>query len=337
MRRQHLYPLLLFICLIPIPNMVCGQGSFSKVGTSGAHFLSISPDARYAGMANTAVSLVHSTAMGVFYNPASLVLVDGASASFGSVDWFADIDYTSAALSSPIGRWSVGLHYRSLDTGPIAITTVDEQGGTGSTYAWKDMALGVSAARFLADRFSFGASLYFISESISEFGLSANAVGVDLGTLYVTGFRSLRIGMSVKNFGPEMIIKDEEGKIAEFEDYADGEILPEKEAYRPFHMPLQFQVGISYDFLESSDSHNLTVALDGVHPNDSFERLSVGVEYDYRGLIFMRGGFYSMHDTALNMAGVGARVAGFGVDYAISNYRLLGLVHQFTISFSGAK
>lgn len=337
MRRQHLYPLLLFICLIPVPNMVYGQGSFSKVGTSGAHFLDISPDARYAGMANTAVSLIHSTAMAVFYNPASLVHVDWASASFGSVNWFADIGYTSAALSSPIGRWSVGLHYRSLDTGPITITTVDEQGGTGSTYAWKDMALGVSAARFLADRFSFGANLYFISESISEFGLSANAVGVDLGTLYLTRFRSLRIGMSVKNFGPEMVIKDEEGKIAEFEDYADGEILPEKEAYRPFHMPLQFQVGISYDFLESSDSHNLTVALDGVHPNDSFERLSVGVEYDYRGLIFIRGGFYSTHDTALNMVGVGARLVGFGVDYAISNYRLLGLVHQFTISFTGAK
>ena len=45
------------IGIIPILflSMTIGQQDFEKVGTSGAHFLDISPDARVMGMANSVV------------------------------------------------------------------------------------------------------------------------------------------------------------------------------------------------------------------------------------------------------------------------------------------
>ena len=340
MSRFKLYILSMLALALLGPLQVRGQQDFAKVGTSGAHFLGISPDARYAAMGNAAVSMAHSSASAVFYNPAALVLVPGISASFNSVQWFADINLQAAAVSFPMANWTFGLNYRSLNSGDILVTTVEQQQGTGEYYQWLDLAAGVSVSRRLADRFSFGMNLYYVRESIGDYGLEVNTYGVDVGTLYLTGFNSLRLGMAIRNFGPELFLTDADGERAEFEDYSNGEILPDKEPYRPFHMPLMFQVGLSYDLLEYSQLHSLTVAIDGAHPNDSFERFNFGFEYSLMGSVFVRGGFYSKHDTSLNMFGVGALVSTMGIqtraDYSISNYLALGFVHQFTITLNSA-
>jgi hypothetical protein len=56
-----------------------GQQDFEKVGTSGAHFLDISPDARVAGMANSVVGTKITDASAAFYNPAALVYMNGSN------------------------------------------------------------------------------------------------------------------------------------------------------------------------------------------------------------------------------------------------------------------
>lgn len=340
MRRSNRYIISILALGLWGPMQLRGQQDFAKVGTSGSQFLDISPDARYAAMGNAAVSMPHSSASAVFYNPAALVMVPGISASFNSVQWFADINFQGAAVSFPMANWTIALNYRSLNSGDILVTTVDQQQGTGEYYQWLDLAAGLAISRRLADRFSFGMNFYYVRESIGDYGLEVNTYGVDVGTLYLTGFKSLRLGMAIRNFGPELFFKDADGQLAEFEDYSNGEILPDKEAYRPFHMPLLFQVGLSYDLFESSQLHNLSVAIDGVHPNDSYERFNIGLEYSLMGRVFVRGGLYSKHDTSLNMFGVGALVSTMGiqtrVDYSISNYQTLGFVHQFTITINSA-
>ena len=47
-------------------SMAIGQQNFEKVGTSGAHFLDISPDARVMGMANSVVGTKISDASAGF-------------------------------------------------------------------------------------------------------------------------------------------------------------------------------------------------------------------------------------------------------------------------------
>ena len=321
-------------------SLVIGQQDFEKVGTSGAHFLDISPDARVVGMANSVVGTKITDASAVFYNPAALVYMSGSNIFFSKVNWFAGINYISLSggMKTPIGN--IAVHMRQLSTGDIGETTVLEQQGTGRSFVWNDLALGISWAQSLTDRFSFGANLSLIKESVNLYNYEASAWAVDIGTLYITGFNSLKLGMSVRNFGPELDF-EQDGKDATFDDYHDGDLLPEPESFRAYHMPLMFQIGISYDFLEDLPNHNLMLAIDAVHPNDSSERLNVGMQYGFMNILFLRGGLYSNHNSASFMGGIGLDLGqitpianDFRFDMAVSNYGLLGFVKQFTIAMS---
>ncbi len=323
------------ISMLLVVQVLHAQQSFAKVGTSGSHFINISPDARYAALGNSGTALVNVDASASFYNPASMVYLMSPSIVASKVNWFAGIDYSALAAGMKTKYGALGLQLKTLNSGDIAETTVDQSDGTGRNYNWNDVLISMSAARSYTDQFSFGLNLGYLKQSVSMYGLEATAYVVDLGALYLTGFRTLTLGMSVRNFGPELDFTVN-GKDTKFDDYNNGELLAEKETYRPFHMPLSFQVGLTYTFLESNPTHSLLMAIDGVHPNDSNERLNVGLEYSFMNLFFIRGGAYSNHDSGRYMGGFGLDLSKFfspklRVDYAISDYSLIGTVSQFSL------
>lgn len=220
------------------------QEVFEKIGTAGAHFLDVSLDAGIRGMGDASSALIIPDAYAIHYNPATLVYVPSWSTSFGMVNYFAGISVTGGAAAYRMeGIGTVGLHYRGLNSGEMEETTVLQQSGTGNTFEWNDVALGVSFARSFTDKFSFGMNVNYIKESIDVYDLNASAWSIDLGTFYMTGFRSLRLGMTIRNFGPELDFA------TSFTDYNNGEIVLEPSEYHPFHMPLTFQVGVAMDFL----------------------------------------------------------------------------------------
>lgn len=327
------FRVIILISFLLIGQAAVGQEIFEKVGTAGAHFLNVSVDAGVRGMGDALTAQKKTDAFAVHYNPATLVYVPSYSASFGMVSYFADISVSGGAAAYRIdGIGTAALTYRSLNSGPMEETTVIHQDGTGNMFEWTDVAIGLSFARSFTDRFSFGMNLNYVSQSISAYDLSASAWSVDLGTFYLTGYRSLRLGMTIRNFGPELDFN------TSFTDYNNGEIIPEESEYRAFHMPLTFQVGVAMDFLEDTKNHFVTVAIDAVHPNESAERLNLGVDYRFMNTIHLRGGTWlSPAGTgyASLFGGVGFEVASIGrFDYAISSYDILGVIHQFSLTIS---
>ena len=330
----------IYLCIMQPAN---GQQNFAKVGTSGSHFINISPDARYAAMGNSGVGIVNSDASSIFYNPASLTHLERPSLVASKVNWFAGIDFSALAAGMVTKYGSFGLSIKSLSSGDITETTVDMSDGTGRNYSWSDVLVSITGAKSFTDQFSFGLNLGYLNQSVSLYGLEASAYVVDLGALYLTGFQSLTLGMSVRNFGPELDFTID-GEDAEFDDYDNGELLAEKESYRPFHMPLAFQVGVTYTFLENNPQHSLLLAVDGVHPNDSDERLNVGLEYQFMNLLFIRAGAYSNHDSGRFMAGFGLDLSKLKYlppkfpirrfDYSVSDYSLIGTVSQFSVGMA---
>jgi hypothetical protein len=286
-------------------------------------------------MANSGSGLINYDASSIFYNPASLVYLQRPSLVFSQVNWFADVKFSALAGGMKSKYGSLGFQLKTLNSGEIIETTVDQSDGTGRNYNWNDMLISLTGARSFTNQFSIGINLGYLQQSVSLYGLDADAYVLDLGALYKTGFRSLTLGMSVRNFGPELNFTTD-GKDAEFDDYNNGELLAEKESYRPFHMPLSFQVGITYTFLESNPTHSLLLAVDGVHPNDSDERLNVGLEYSFMGQFYVRMGGYSNHDTGRYMGGFGFDLSKLfspkiRVDYAVSDYSLIGTVSQLSL------
>lgn len=324
---------LIFILILATAQMVCGQEVFEKVGTSGAQFLDIPMDAGVVAMGNAYVAQIIPNANAVLLNPATLVYLPSWSAHFGSVQYFADINLTSAAFAYNLGALgTVGFAYKSLNSGAMKETTVDAQRGTGNTFEWTDMLLSASYARSFTDNFSFGMNLNYVNESIAAYDLSAAVWAIDLGTFYQTAFRSLRLGMTIRNFGPELDFN------TSFTDYNNGEEILEPSEYHPYHLPLTFQVGVAYDFFEDLDNHLLTVEVDAVHPNEAAERLNIGFDYKFMNAIHIRSGGYTNHNTAGLMGGVGLEFDKVGYtgrfDYSVSSYDLLGAVHQFSMIIS---
>ena len=82
------------------------------------------------------------------------------------------------------------------------VTTVEHPEGTGETFSCTDMVAGLTFSRMLTDRFSAGLTVKYVREQWDD--VSAGGIAVDMGTLYDTGFKTLRIGMAIQHFGGEL-------------------------------------------------------------------------------------------------------------------------------------
>ena len=113
-------------------------------------------------------------------------------------------------------------------------------------------------------------------------------MAVDIGTLYHTGWNSLRIGMCYSNFGPEMRFggPDLQAGAEEAGDPRTADYRPFPDTTNPtrkaeldtveFPLPSNFRLGVAYDLID--DANNLlTVAIDGNHPTDNSERCTSGL------------------------------------------------------------
>ena len=330
------------VCSIAIcfPLMAWSQ-EFAKVGTSGAQFLRIGIGARAVAMSEAYVAVAND-ASAIFWNPAGLVLVEKNDVLLSHTEWVADIGFQAAGFAKTLeGIGTVGLSFAYLGSGDMNVTTVAQPQGTGETFNYSDLMLGVSYARWLTDKFAIGGNVKYVREDfgvdnpITGEGIATGVWGVDIGTLYFTGYKYLRMGMSIQNFGPEL---SPPGTVEDYFDYDPdaGEYVTEDPTrYRKYHMPLIFRVGLAMDLLDTEE-HFLTACVEADHPNDNIERLNMGAEYWLMNLIAFRAGYMARHDSQTVSFGAGFKfdISDLGdvrIDYAYSDLGILEGVHRFSM------
>jgi hypothetical protein len=298
---------------LALPGMAHAAKEFEKVGTIGGQFLKIGIGARAVAMGSSFVS-VADDATAIYWNPAGVARIQKSVISVNHTSWLADINFTQAAYIFHFGflPGSIGISARSLYLDAQPITTVFRPDGEGTQYDAGDMAVGLTYARSLTDKFSAGISANFVQETLATY--KASAMVFDFGTLYNTGYRSLRIGMAIQNIGSDMTFQTTSVK-----------------------MPTVFRVGMSMNLYESAD-HMLLTSGDFSHPPDNRERASWGVEYGFKEFFFMRGGYQYKYDLESYSAGLGFKVATSlnseaRFDYAYTNMRDLPAVHRISADF----
>ncbi len=306
----------------------CGiatAGEFAKVGTVGSQFLKIPVGARGTAMGN-AFSTISDDISSPFWNPAGLVFAEGTQVMVERVEWLADMGYNAIVVSHQVENvGTIGLFVTAFSSGDMDETTVQQPDGTGRTFDVTNMLIGGTYAFRLTDKFSFGANLKYVREDLD--GDVANSWAVDMGTRYDTGWKTLRLTMNIRNFGPEIQLG------GTYYDYDNGTRLEEPSEYLAYHFPMIFRLGLAADPWVTPE-HRLTIAAELEHPNDNLERLNVGGEYAFTEMFFLRGGYTFGHDTLGMSAGLGAEWNNFGVDYAYSDYGILEAVHRFCVRFS---
>ena len=314
---------------------------FAKVGTSGAQFLKIGAGARNVGMGNACVALV-SDASSVFWNPGGMAMVKNYNLMLTNVQYLADIQINAIALAKTFpGIGTFAISAMALGSGDMEITTYRFQEGTGETFSKNDIMVGLSYSRFLTDKFSFGGTLKLVREdygTVNEFTNDneiASNLAFDLGAVYQTGFKSLKLGIAIMNFGPEMQIPGQYKDIVGYDSDKQDYITEPADDYRPYHLPLLFRAGFAYDLYET-DMNKLTIAGDLLHPNDNVEQANLGAEYWFNNIIALRGGYIGNHDSANFSVGGSLRMTlnGLGsasLDYSYSDFGILELVHQMAL------
>lgn len=325
----------IFLIISLVLAFACGhtysQG-FAPVGTAAAQFLEIGVGARSTGM-GSAYTAMTNDAGSVFWNPAGLTEITGGNFFTSYAKWPAEI--TLVGVSYAYNLKNIGIVAVSgvyLMTDDMEVTTIYQPEGTGEMFNIGNYCFGLSYARALTDRFSIGLTGKMVHEKYWDYGYTSFAV--DLGTLYRTSFHGLRLGMSILHFGPDVRYS---GTFIDFSDPKSVDINKEKE-FNTFSLPVNFRFGVAMDML-NNESHRVTTTADMVHPNNNSEQYNLGMEYGFRRLFFLRGGYQLNADEGGLALGLGihTRVSGdLGIvlDYSYADLGILTSAHRFTLSVS---
>lgn len=321
-----------------------------KRGQTGLKFLSTSIDARATAIGGAMTAEMNGSSVSQFYNPASMAGMTGSfHAAFSDLQFIADIHYlgASAAFRPGAGQYGVvGVSVTSVDYGDFigTIRAANDQGfvETGN-YSPTSLAVGLSYARSFTDRFAAGAVVKYAYQNIGD-GFVTNhdfagygptdvtfdeggvtgteeythgTIAVDFGVVYNTGFRSLVIGMSARNFSRELVYVRER-----------------------FELPLTFQIGTSIDLMDftslSPDMHSLKLHVDAQRPRDFQEHLKFGLEYTFMNIVSLRGGFEQTvsEEQGVSLgAGLHHEFGGIriGADYAYTDFGVFENVQRIGV------
>lgn len=322
--------------LLVLPVVISAQ---SMVGTTAAYFLGIEVGGRSVGMGGAHVASVND-ATALYWNPGAATQIRGNEALFVHSEYLAEtsFDYVASVFHMG-GLGTIGLSATVLDYGNLIHTTIDDPDGTGLTFGATDIALGLSLARAMTDRFSIGGTAKFISQTI--WNEQATSVALDVGTMYRTDFRNLVMGMSISNFGLPMRMTGSDLEhfydIAEELDGNNGKIVSTLETGY-YNLPLIFRAGVVMDIYRN-ETMSLIMAMDALHPNNNYESVNVGLEYELLKKLYVRAGRKALflEDTEEGMtAGVGLIIPMRGVsvrfDYGYEHFGRLQEVQNFSLA-----
>jgi hypothetical protein len=314
----------------------------SRVGTTAAPFLGIGVGGRALGMGGTGTASVNDASC-LYWNPAAAVNIEQSEALLVKTDWLVGTDLHFLGIVTPMGEnLAVGLSATYLDYGDEEVTTIPEPDGTGEFFEASDLALGLSLAVRLTDRFSVGATAKMVQTKIWH--TSASTVAFDVGTLYRTGFHDMLLGMTIQHAGLNMEMGGTDllvGHDMDETENGDNPAVPVNLDVYDWPLPITFRIGAELPVYESPE-HALLIAADAVHGVDrSSESLSLGTEYSFRQRFTLRGGYRDLflHDHEGGLAlgagftyplGAGSRLQ---VDASWEDYGRLDSVLRYSLAF----
>jgi hypothetical protein len=339
--------ILLAVMVTLIPSLsVAQQRTDAKLAQTGMKFLSVGMGARQAALAD-AFTASEGNSASMFYNPAGMARLGGfADVAIGQVNWIADIrqSYASVAFSPFSGDYGVvGLSFQYSDYGEIQATILanNSQGFLDiGTIRPNSYAVGLGYARALTDKFSVGGNVKYVRQDLGNGIMEATYVGTageytganvtsetknavdvlafDFGLMYRTGFKSLTLGMAVRNFAREVKYQKES-----------------------FQLPLAFKLGISMNVFDltgfNRETQALLISVDAEHPRDFPEQIKVGAEYVFMNMVSARVGYVGPADEHSISYGLGFQLAmagaQLGLDYAYTPFGIFNNVQRFSVRF----
>ena len=332
------------IAFFPFLSLFAQSGDFNttgeegldlkKTGQTSMNFLQVEVSPREAALGGAITSLSQGIES-IFSNPAGLSeMTKNFGVFISTTQWFADIKYHTAAAAWNTGNYGqIALSFIIVDYGtiqgarllPAAEAGIDANGYelTGDVNNVGAFAFGLTYGKQINDKFSVGGTMKYVGQQLGQLtdangattDNSKNKLAFDFGVKYFTGIKSLRLGMSMRNFGT----------FVQYQNYSSA-------------MPLLFAVGLGMDvldFFEHSSTNKLLASFEFVHPTNYTDRVRAGLEYVFMDIVALRGGYESNHDVLGFAAGIGLKgtlaETAIEFDYSFSQAEYFDNVNRFSL------
>lgn len=316
------------------------QTNVSAVGTNAATFLEIGVGARAMSMGGS-YAAVANDASALYWNPAGIVWIPNVEIEATHNSWLlgSSHDFVGVVVPVPSINSTIGISFLTLGFGDQPVRTVDRPEGTGESYDARDMAIGLTYAFALTDRFGFGLTAKYITQRI--WFESGSAFGLDLGIFYVTPVEGLRLGISMSNFGTSLDLSGNNlaSTTSPDKNVQTFDRAPVQYETTTGSLPVLFRGGLAYE-ARIGDLGTALLTADVNHPSNATESINTGIELGFRNLFFIRGGYASLLERD-RIAGLtlGAGIdwrddqQGFGirVDYSWADWGVLTNVQRITV------
>ena len=264
---------------------VTGEYGVKKVNISGMQPLKIGQGARAVGMGD-AFSAVADDINAIFWNGAGLVHVERVAYQLNWTHFIYDTQLYSAAAvwNTRSARGEVlGISVVSHQPKPSPETTIYQPEGTGQDVVVHNISVGLLYAIKFTDKFSFSAKANYNQEKL--WTVKTTGFTVDVGSFFYTGFRSLRIAMAFKNFGPDR-----------------------KSGDRAYLLPLVYNIGVAAEvYGEKGDPSYLTASVESAFFVDFEQRWHFGAELWLQNALALRAGWKWNYDLEGISAGIGVK------------------------------
>lgn len=283
--------LFILLAILGVGGMAVAR-EVQKVGASSLTTLKITTSVRAAAMGDAYVAAADEMSA-IFWNPAGLYHLKRSAVSFTNINMPADVQFNTAAFARNLGRKGVvGVHLLTMNTGDMPVRTIFHPEGTGENFIAYDVVSGVSYAQRFTDRLIYGLNLRLALSGLED--ESYTGFLGDFGLIYETALRTLKLGLAIQNYGPDVKYS---GKYLDYLDQGRrARAEPQQRSYTSAPPPTIYRIGLSahiFDFF----MFNRPEGMDGIlsvemsHPNDNRERLNLGVEFSPMPMLALRAGY----------------------------------------------
>ncbi len=302
-------------------------GDEARIGTGAGMQLLVPVGAR--GIAMSGADIAYSSGLeSIYWNPAGLGSLEGPSGLVSNMTMFNDISVNYFATGATFGKvGQFALSIKSIDMGNIGVTTVEDMdGNSGAVFSPTLATIGLTYGKTLQDRVNVGVTMKTIYESIPR--ALAQAYAFDIGVQYsnLANISGLGLALVLKNIGTNMhysgsALTDQATGGNDLTDFYNREASSDP-------IPSTYSMCLSY-----RSPMGVTLGGTFISHNFSYDEVSVGGEYVFSNMLYLRGGL---------LTGLVDEVSKDDVLYSMSfgagiKYKLMGMILTLDYTYRGQK
>ena len=273
---------------------------YARITTTSYSFLKIKANARSAGMGDAYAS-VGDDLSALFLNPAGITQIGRYEVMASYLNWIVGSQMGEFALAAKTNLAVFAINFAYFATEEYELTTSAQPNGTGQMIRGGNMAVGLTVAKQMTDKLSVGGNMRWVQEDL--FLVSYSSFDFDFGTLFYTGYRSSRLGVSMRNLGSEKTVIGQKARL-----------------------PVAFNLsGAAEVYGYLGDPVSVTLSVEQVYFTDSENKYHFGSEAWIHNRVALRAGYKLGYDNE-------SWSLGFGLRHPFGNERV-----KLDVAFSRAE